>query len=35
VQKTWKKMTPAARERALTLPLGARERELIGRALGA
>jgi hypothetical protein len=33
VQKTWKKMTPTARERALALPLGAREKELVGRAL--
>ena len=35
VQKTWKKMTPAARDLALALPLGIRERELIGRALKA
>lgn len=33
VQKTWKKMTPAARERALALPLGPKEKELVGRAL--
>ncbi len=33
VQKTWLKMTPAARERALALPLGAKERGLIERAL--
>ncbi|MGA2177330.1 MAG: DUF4202 domain-containing protein [Verrucomicrobiota bacterium] len=33
VRKTWQKMTPAARERALALPLGAKERELIQRAL--
>jgi hypothetical protein len=33
VQKTWLKMTPAARERALALPLAAAERELIERAL--
>ncbi|HEY3860375.1 MAG TPA: DUF4202 domain-containing protein [Verrucomicrobiae bacterium] len=33
VQKTWRKMTPAAREKALALPLGAEEKGLIQRAL--
>jgi hypothetical protein len=33
VQKTWQKMTPAAHERALALPLGAEERRLIQKAL--
>jgi hypothetical protein len=33
VQKTWQKMTPAARQRALALSLGAKETELIQRAL--
>jgi hypothetical protein len=33
VQKTWQKMTPAARERALALPLGKKERDLMARAL--
>ena len=33
VQKTWKKMTPAAQSRALALPLGSKERALVGRAL--
>jgi hypothetical protein len=33
VQKTWQKMTPAAHELALALPLGAKESELIQRAL--
>jgi hypothetical protein len=34
VRKSWNKMTPAARELALKLPLPAREKELIERALG-
>ncbi|HWD20770.1 MAG TPA: DUF4202 domain-containing protein [Verrucomicrobiae bacterium] len=33
VQKTWKKMTPAAHARALALPLGPRELALVQRAL--
>jgi hypothetical protein len=33
VQKTWQKMTPAGRERALGLPLGPEEKRLIQRAL--
>jgi hypothetical protein len=33
VQKTWQKMTPAARQRALALPLGTEERRLIQSAL--
>ncbi|MGO8696591.1 MAG: DUF4202 domain-containing protein [Limisphaerales bacterium] len=33
VKKSWQKMTPAARERALALPLSKKERELIERAL--
>jgi hypothetical protein len=33
VQKTWQKMTPAARERAMTLPLGTEEKRLIQQAL--
>ena len=33
VQKTWKKMTPAAREKALSLPLGPEEKRLIRQAL--
>lgn len=33
IQKTWKKMSPAARERALGLSLGATERGLVERAL--
>jgi hypothetical protein len=33
VQKTWKKMTPAAREHALRLPYGPREKALLDRAL--
>ena len=33
VRKTWQKMTPAARQRALALPLAAPERDLIQRAL--
>jgi hypothetical protein len=33
VQKTWRKMTPAAHERALALPLGTEEKRLIQRAL--
>jgi hypothetical protein len=33
VQKTWQKMTPAARERALALPLGPEEKKLIQQAL--
>jgi hypothetical protein len=35
LQKTWNKMTPAAREIAMGLPYGAREKGLIERALGA
>ena len=34
LQKTWKKMTPLAREHALKLPYGSREKELLNRALG-
>ena len=34
LQKTWKKMSPAAREHALALPFTRSERELIKRALG-
>jgi hypothetical protein len=33
VQKTWQKMTPAAHERALALPLGTEEKRLIQQAL--
>ncbi len=33
VRKTWQKMTPAARERALLLPLAEKEKSLILRAL--
>jgi hypothetical protein len=33
LRKSWKKMSPAARERALALPLSVRERELVKRAL--
>jgi hypothetical protein len=33
VQKTWRKMTPAAREQALSLPLGPEEKRLIEQAL--
>lgn len=33
VQKTWKKMTPAARAHALRLPYGPREKALLDRAL--
>ena len=33
VQKTWKKMTPAARDHALRLPYGPREKALLDRAL--
>jgi hypothetical protein len=33
VQKTWQKMTPAAHERALALPLGPEEKRLIRQAL--
>jgi hypothetical protein len=33
VQKSWQKMTPAARERALALPLGTEEKRLIQSAL--
>lgn len=33
LQKTWKKMTPRAREVALALPLGSKEKELVGKAL--
>ena len=32
VQKTWRKMTPAAHEHALALPLGTEEQRLIQRA---
>jgi hypothetical protein len=35
LQKTWKKMTPLAREHALNLPYGSREKELLNRALGS
>jgi hypothetical protein len=35
VQKTWKKMTPAAPARALALPLGPKEKALAQRALQA
>ena len=35
VQKTWKKMTPAAQARALALPLGSKEKALVQRALQA
>lgn len=35
VQKTWKKMTPAAQARALALPLGPKEKALVQRALQA
>ena len=34
LQKTWKKMSPAARNHALALPYSRSERELIERALG-
>ena len=33
VQKTWNKMTPAAREHALRLPYGPREKAILDRAL--
>ena len=33
IQKTWKKMTPAARQHALALPFAAKEKQLIDRAL--
>ena len=33
LQKTWKKMSPAAREQALALPFSEREKELLQRAL--
>jgi hypothetical protein len=33
LQKSWKKMSPAARERALQLNFGAKEKSLIERAL--
>jgi hypothetical protein len=33
VQKTWRKMTPAAQERALSIPLGSEEKKLIQQAL--
>jgi Domain of unknown function (DUF4202) len=33
VQKTWQKMTPAAQEQALALPLGTEEKRLIKQAL--
>ena len=35
LQKSWKKMTPAARELAMNLPYAPREKALIGRALAA
>ncbi len=35
VQKTWQKMTPTARDRALALPLGLEEKRLIQQALEA
>jgi hypothetical protein len=35
VRKTWQKMTPAARDRALALPLGEKEKSVITRALPA
>lgn len=35
LQKTWKKMSPVARDHALALPFSRPERELIERALGA
>ncbi len=35
LQKSWKKMTPAAHAEALALNYGAREKELIGKALAA
>lgn len=35
LQKSWHKMTPAARDHALKLDYGAHERALLGRALGA
>jgi hypothetical protein len=35
VQKTWKKMTPAAHARALALPLGPKEAALVQRALAS
>ena len=34
LQKTWKKMSPAAREQALALPFNRSEKELLERALG-
>jgi hypothetical protein len=34
VRKSWEKMTDAARQHALTLPLGPAERQLVERALG-
>jgi hypothetical protein len=33
IQKSWKKMTPSARQHALGLPFGAKEKQLIDRAL--
>jgi hypothetical protein len=33
IQKTWKKMTPAAQQHALALPFAAKEKQLIDRAL--
>jgi hypothetical protein len=33
LQKTWRKMTPAARERAMSLPLGPEDKRLIQQAL--
>ena len=35
IQKTWTKMTPEARQHALALPFGAKEKQLIDRALTA
>jgi hypothetical protein len=34
LQKTWKKMTPKAKEIALSLPLGSKEKELVGKVVG-
>jgi len=34
LQKTWKKMSARGHEAALALPLSARAKELVGRALG-
>jgi hypothetical protein len=35
IQKSWKKMTPAAQQQALTLSFGAKEKQLIDRALAS